>query len=672
MFPNDMQHQRPVPIARHPYLSPHPLLCGCTCRMIRSQPATIESNLPHRDHSRVVEQQLQLGLRGSGLSCGMVEVPRVESSAETNTHVTSPTSQRCARLPRVGRRYERTPGSIVRERIAKQRARVTGIKMDVAVDHHRNPGQGEPNAATTEVSRWRLGPIDARFRARHCNPTSAHTEPPDLGDCMRQRKRSARSWQGCLAASLLFAVAAGTAVPATSLAQPVLEPSELLVDLSSFVHQRVLDNGLTVVVVDVPSLPIVTIELAVRNGAFTETAEFNGLSHLYEHMFFKANAVLPSQEEYMARQRALGMVWNGTTSTERVNYFFTLPSANLAEGLAFMRDAIQTPLFREDELVREREVVLGEYDRNEASPFYWLYQAVDGLLWSAHPSRKDSLGDRQTISTATVAQMTWMQQTYYVPNNALLVLSGDVRAAAGFAMAEELFGGWERAEDPHEAHPVPEHPPLAQHVTAVVEQPVQVSFLQFAWHGPDTRNDIPATYAADVFSFAIAQDDSRFQTALVESGIALQANLGYSTQRYTGPIQLTVALLPGQEEAVIAAVLEQIAQFDDDSYLTDAQIQAAMTALSIDDLYTQQSSEALAHTISYWWASATIEYYLNYIQNLQRVTREDMRRYVRTYIQGRPFATVLMAEASYLRAGGIDPQWLLARVAPSPSQSEAE
>src|ERR1051326_3492113 len=82
---------------------------------------------------------------------------------------------------------------------------------------------------------------------------------------------------------------------------------------------RKLDNGLTVLVVEKHQAPIVTIEIAVKTGAFTEDQTTNGLSHLYEHMFFKGNARIPSQEAYMKRMSELGISFNGTTSTERVN-----------------------------------------------------------------------------------------------------------------------------------------------------------------------------------------------------------------------------------------------------------------------------------------------------------------------------------------------------------------
>ncbi|UCH66925.1 MAG: insulinase family protein [Ignavibacterium sp.] len=105
-------------------------------------------------------------------------------------------------------------------------------------------------------------------------------------------------------------------------------------------------------------------------------------------MFFKANAKIPNQERYMERLRELGATFNGTTSEERVNYFITVPKDSLEQSMQFMYDAITSPLFLEEELVNERPVVTGEYDRNEANPYYHLFRAVDKKVWWKYYSFK--------------------------------------------------------------------------------------------------------------------------------------------------------------------------------------------------------------------------------------------------------------------------------------------
>src|ERR1700742_1779872 len=97
-----------------------------------------------------------------------------------------------------------------------------------------------------------------------------------------------------------------------------------------------LPNGLDILVVEDNSVPLATIVITCKNGAYTESPEFNGLSHLYEHMFFKANKDYASQTDFMNRVSELGMDFNGATTVENVRYYFTLPKKNLKAGLKFM------------------------------------------------------------------------------------------------------------------------------------------------------------------------------------------------------------------------------------------------------------------------------------------------------------------------------------------------
>ena len=133
-------------------------------------------------------------------------------------------------------------------------------------------------------------------------------------------------------------------------------------------YWKKLSNGLEVVVIENSKVPLATIEIAVKNGAYTEGAEYSGLSHLFEHMFFKANKDYPNQEKFLKRTQELGMIWNGTTGEERVNYFFTFNKDSLTAGLNFMNAAIRFPIYRNEDMQKERPVVDGEFQRAESDP----------------------------------------------------------------------------------------------------------------------------------------------------------------------------------------------------------------------------------------------------------------------------------------------------------------
>jgi zinc protease len=400
---------------------------------------------------------------------------------------------------------------------------------------------------------------------------------------------------------------------------------------------RVLPNGLEIIVLEDHSVPLVTIELAVKNGSYTEPPELNGLSHLYEHMFFKANRAIANAEEYLQTIGQLGIAYNGSTREEVVNYYFTTTSPNLRTAMNFMRDAARYPLFDKGEFEREREVVIGEIDRNESNPFYYLNLEMNSRLFYKYPSRKTPLGSRQTVSAATPDMMRLIQGRYYVPNNSALVVTGDVVPEEVFKMAQEFYGDWPRREkDPFVEFPLVEHPPLAKSEGVVIKQPVQNVVIMLGWHGPSIGKDNPGTYAADVFSFILTQPNSRFQRALVDTGLVNGVGFGYYTQRNVGPITVALQTTPDKARAALKAVYAEIARFNDKDYYTDEQLESAKALLEADDLYSREKLSEYAHTLSFWWASTGIDYFRGYLSNLRKTTRADISRYVSTYIQGKP------------------------------------
>ena len=421
-------------------------------------------------------------------------------------------------------------------------------------------------------------------------------------------------------------------------------------------HMTTLANGLQVLVIQDPVVPLVTIELVVKNGSYTEDTAFNGLSHLYEHMFFKANKDYPSQEAYLKRVNELGIVFNGTTSQERVNYYVTLGKGKLKDGLQFMNSAIRYPLFLEEEMRKENVVVAGEFQRNESNPIFSLSDQMNHELWGDLYCRKNVIGDYNVIYTATPAKMKTVQAKYYYPNNSILVVAGDANPQEVFKMAEEIYGSWEKANfDPFQKFPVPEFQPLTETRQFVVESDnARIPIFMMSWHGPDTRKDLSATYAADVFHTAVSLEASKFQQSLVESGLALQIQNGYQTAKHTGAIQMIVVPNPMKIKECLETVRAQMAMWDDPNYLTDEQIATAKSTLAAQDAYSKESPSEYVHTVTYWWASATIDYYTNYINNLNRVTKADIARYVQRYVKDKPHVEGVLTSAEMRAQLGLD------------------
>ena len=398
-----------------------------------------------------------------------------------------------------------------------------------------------------------------------------------------------------------------------------------------------LDNGLQVVVVENHLTPIVTIEIAVKNGSFTEPPEYNGLSHLYEHMFFTSNARDTTEDDFRGRVDDLGIVYNGETHEEQVEYFFTLPKENLEPGLEFMATAITSPLFKEDELRKQKAVVLGEFDRNEALPLFKFGRKIESSLWGGWISRKEPLGERPAIDAATRQMMLTIKNKYYIPNNSLLIIAGDVNTDQIRQLIPKYFLSWKRGADPFAINPPQRVPPLTKSVLVLdtVDEPRAIVKVQ--WHGPSIGLDDKATYVADVFSYIITQPEHPFAKTLQESGLAQGINFWYYTQRYVGPITADIVTTPEHLDTVMKIFWDQVAKFDDPNYFSDEEFETSKNVLRTQTLFLGEALSSFSHNIAFWWAAAGLDYYERYLDNLSKITRADIADYIHKYIKNKPY-----------------------------------
>jgi zinc protease len=415
-------------------------------------------------------------------------------------------------------------------------------------------------------------------------------------------------------------------------------------ELEKIIQRKVLANGLEVIVVENHGVPLATIEIDVKNGSFTQTSEYEGLAHMYEHMFFRANSKYPEPNQFWDKASDLGAVFNGTTQEERVNYYMTVPAEKLGDGIDLLASALRSPLFRRDELERERQVVIGEYDRNESSPFFELSRQADAKLYPGNFSRKDVIGDRQIVQTTTPEKMRFIQNKYYIPNNSTLIVAGDVNPANVFALAERALGSWNRGAEPFVTDPIPAIPPLQKSEGVIVEAPVGAVTVQVQWQGPSVGQDPKSTYAADVFSDVMNDPGSQFQQRLVDSGLWQAVGVNYYTLNHTGPITISGQTSPEHLREALAALYGEVAKFDTPGYFTSDELEAVKAHRAVTSAFDRERASGFAHTLGFWWSVASLEYYMGYVDYMAQQTIGDLRAYARRYILGKPHITgVLIA-----------------------------
>jgi zinc protease len=428
------------------------------------------------------------------------------------------------------------------------------------------------------------------------------------------------------------------------------------------IQTHTLANGLEVYVVENHAAPLVTIEFAIKGGAMVETPALSGVSHFHEHMFMRSNQKLPTPEAYQARWRELGLEGNGSASLERVSFRVTTTADQREQAMVFMRDTLLFPRFDQKDLESEREVVIGELDRKESDPVHLLADGVDQRLWWKHPNRKAALGTRASIRATTPVKLRTVQQRYYVPNNALLVVSGDVQARAVFQEADVLYGAWKRGPDPFRRYPTVAHPPLLRTEVVVVPHPVQNVRGRMAWHGPSSAGPtVGDSYPAQLLPKLLQSPWSKFRNNLVYSGPCMGVSFDWQAQRNTGPIYLTFSTTADQARTCIKAIQTELEQIKSPDYFTDEELQLGIRRFHLDVAMERERAGDMADDLTYWWAVGGLDYYRQRVARVSAVTLSDIGRYLDTYVLGRPFVLGVMLSGETI-ANGLDQAYFEAAI----------
>src|SRR5258708_5928401 len=234
------------------------------------------------------------------------------------------------------------------------------------------------------------------------------------------------------------------ALPST--ASPIPGTDNVLAGTTS----TTLKNGLKLIVREQHGAPLVAIDLWIRAGSGQEGPKESGASHFIEHLIFKGT---PSRKpgEIDAAFEDMGATLNAGTTRDAAHFFATAPSQYLDKALEVLSDAVQHAAFDPSEMERERTVILDELARGRNDWRKEIADTLRGALYPGLPYGRSILGEPDSIKSLTRDQVSAFFKRHYYPNNAALVLAGDVTSAAAAQAGEKAFGVW----GPHALSPQP-------------------------------------------------------------------------------------------------------------------------------------------------------------------------------------------------------------------------
>ncbi len=406
------------------------------------------------------------------------------------------------------------------------------------------------------------------------------------------------------------------------------------------VEKFTLDNGLTVLVSEMPSSPVAAVYAWVKTGSANE-GKFaaSGITHFVEHMVFKGTArraagVIPEEA------RAMGGYINASTGYDHTAYILSVPREKLDHALDLVADMVMNPAFDAAELERERAVILKEMRMIRDKPERKLDDLVYNTVYHVHPYQFQIIGREDVFSALKRDDLLEYHRLLYVPNNMIVAVAGGITSKDALELVKKYFGGYPARSFP--LRNVPQEPEQIAPRRLVIAYPTSITRVSLAYHGVPLLD--PDLYALDVLAMAMGQGESSRlyldlykQRRLVESIAAVN-----DTPQDRGFFEVSF-LVKGQDPARAAAAVEAMFQEVKEKGLVPEELAKVKRQVMANNIYERQTAEGMA------WKSAADEAFTGdadfstrYLEGVRTVTAEDVKRVARRYLTPARLSVVIL------------------------------
>lgn len=394
-----------------------------------------------------------------------------------------------------------------------------------------------------------------------------------------------------------------------------------------------LKNGLTVILHEDKSTPIVTVGTWYHVGAKNEEVGRTGFAHLFEHMMFQGSGSYDN--DYFSPLQEAGGSINGTTNQDRTWYYETMPS-NFLELALFMeadRLANLLPAMTQAKLDNQRDVVKNERrQRVDNVPYGTAFEKIGQIMYpKPHPYNWTTIGSLEDLQAASMDDVKAFFRKYYVPNNTYLVLAGDFDEKQARGWVEKYFGPIARGGEI--TRPKPAMPKLDKEIRETVEETVPLPRRYFVWHSaPAYAKDEPAL---DILSFILSNGrTSRLQSNLLYGKeLVQQVGAGNSTSEVGGLFQIQATARPNKSlDEIEKEIDSEIAKIKATPPTTDEMSRAlnSIESSTINSLQTVLGKAGQLTSFAGYVGEA--DWFQKDLDRYRTVTPADVQRVATTYL----------------------------------------
>lgn len=402
-----------------------------------------------------------------------------------------------------------------------------------------------------------------------------------------------------------------------------------------------LNNGLKVIMIEDHKVPIATFQIWFRVGSRNEMTGKTGLSHLLEHMMFKGTSKYGPKTFSKIIQRN-GGIDNAMTTKDYTMYFEILSSDRLDVAMELEADRMRNLLLDPKETISERNVVMEERRlRYEDDPQNSLFERVIATALMTHPYRNPVIGWMSDLSNLRVDDLKDFYKTYYRPENAFIIVAGDIDSEKLLEKIKVIFGdktiniqdGGKRIDSLRDTRTVTSEPQQKGEKRIILKREAELPYILVAYHTPSIPHE--DSYALDVLNTILSGGKSSrlYRSLVYEKKIALNAGSDYSGM-YIDPFLffLWSTASPGHSiEDIEKELYRQIERINDEPP-SEWELQKAKNQIesffifSQDSLYMQAMMTGRFEVLGDWRMKD------KYLEGIRKVTAEDIRRVTKRYL----------------------------------------
>jgi predicted Zn-dependent peptidase len=406
-------------------------------------------------------------------------------------------------------------------------------------------------------------------------------------------------------------------------------------------YTKTLKNGLQIVVIPMENgSNVITTDIFYRVGSRNEVMGKSGIAHMLEHLNFKSTKNLTSGE-FDTIVKGFGGVNNASTGFDYTQYFIKSSSSNLAKSLELFSELMQNLNLKDEEFQPERDVVLEERKwRTDNSPMGYLYFRLFNNIYLYHSYHWTPIGFKEDIKNWSIEDIRNFHKIYYQPQNAILIVAGDIKPEVVFQEAKKQFKDIKNSIDIPKVHQIEPVQDGAKRL--IVHKDSEVEMLAIAFHIPNFQHaDQPAL--SMISELLTSGKSSRLNALLIDKKNLVNSISAYNMENKDPGVFLFLAVCnPGvKAQTVEKEILAEIEKLKT-TQMSNAELERVKINTKADFIFEMESSSNLVSIYGSYLARGDITPLLNYEKNIYALQAKDIQEVAKRYFNTKNSTTLIL------------------------------